>query len=113
MTKTVVVLLSTLAFVGTASAAVEYYRLDDDEFLTQFSGKRDNVERKGGEGDFLYVPPNRPHAFRNDSDAPVRMLILFTPGIARENFFLEVGGTKGLSPEELEAFYARHDQYHL
>jgi quercetin dioxygenase-like cupin family protein len=68
---------------------------------------------KGGEGDFLYVPPNRPHAFRNDSDAPVRMLILFSPGIARENFFLEVGKAKGLSPEELEAFYARHDQYNL
>jgi quercetin dioxygenase-like cupin family protein len=68
---------------------------------------------KGGEGDFLYVPPNRPHAFRNDSDGEVRMLILFSPGIARENFFLEIGGTKGLSPEELEAFYARHDQYHV
>ncbi|WP_330272702.1 cupin domain-containing protein [Lentzea sp. NBC_00516] len=66
-----------------------------------------------GEGDFLYVPSHRPHAFRNDSDAPVRMLILFSPGIARENFFLEVRNAKGLSPDELVAFYESHDQYNL
>jgi quercetin dioxygenase-like cupin family protein len=68
---------------------------------------------KATEGDFLYVPVDRPHAFRNDSDEPVRMLILFSPGIARENFFLEVGNAKDLSPEELKAFYERHDQYNL
>ncbi|MDX3656723.1 cupin domain-containing protein [Streptomyces sp. ID05-26A] len=68
---------------------------------------------RAGEGDFLYVPADRPHAFRNDSDAPVRMLILFSPGIAREDFFLEVGAAKGLSEEELVAFYERHDQYNL
>ncbi|MCX2950099.1 cupin domain-containing protein [Lentzea sp. NEAU-D7] len=69
--------------------------------------------RTAGEGDFLYVPAHRPHAFRNDSDAPVRMLILFSPGIAREEFFLEVQEAKNLSPEELVAFYERHDQYNL
>ncbi|KOV79243.1 hypothetical protein [Nocardia sp. NRRL S-836] len=58
-------------------------------------------------------PGARPHAFRNDSDADVRMLILFSPGIARENFFLEVGAAKDLSPEDLKAFYERHDQYNL
>ncbi|GLY53529.1 cupin domain-containing protein [Lentzea sp. NBRC 102530] len=68
---------------------------------------------RAGEGDFSYVPPNRPHAFRNDSDAPVRMLILFAPGVARENFFLEVGGAGDLDPDELRAFYERHDQYNL
>ncbi|MFD4640952.1 cupin domain-containing protein [Lentzea sp. NPDC058436] len=68
---------------------------------------------RAGEGDFLYVPVDRPHAFRNDSDAPARMLILFSPGIARENFFLEVGDAKNLSPDELVAFYERHDQYNL
>lgn len=68
---------------------------------------------KAGEGDFLYVPANRPHGFRNDSDAPVRMLLLFAPGIPRERFFLEIGEAKGLPRAELEAFYARHDQYLL
>ena len=53
------------------------------------------------------------HAFRNDSDAPVRMLVLFLPGIARENFFVEDGDAKGMSSEALVAFYERHDQYNL
>ncbi|MDX8054716.1 cupin domain-containing protein [Lentzea sp. BCCO 10_0798] len=75
--------------------------LDGEEWVT------------AGEGDFLYVPSHRPHAFRNDSDAPVRMLILFSPGIAREDFFLEVRDAKNLSPDELRAFYERHDQYNL
>ncbi|MEV6713889.1 cupin domain-containing protein [Lentzea sp. NPDC051208] len=75
--------------------------LDGEEWVT------------AGEGDFLYVPPDRPHAFRNDSDSPVRMLILFSPGIAREEFFLEVREAKNLSPDELVAFYERHDQYNL
>lgn len=75
--------------------------LDGEEWVT------------AGEGDFLYVPSHRPHAFRNDSDAPVRMLILFSPGIPREDFFLEVRDAKGLSPDELRAFYERHDQYNL
>ena len=75
--------------------------LDGEEWMT------------AGEGDFLYVPSHRPHAFRNDNDAPARMLILFSPGIAREDFFLEVQNAKGLSPEELVAFYERHDQYNL
>jgi quercetin dioxygenase-like cupin family protein len=75
--------------------------LDGEEWVT------------AGVGDFLYVPSHRPHAFRNDSDAPVRMLILFSPGIAREDFFLEVRDAKNLSPDELRAFYERHDQYNL
>jgi hypothetical protein len=32
------------------------------------------------QGDFLHVPQGGPHAFRNDSDAPADMLLLFTPG---------------------------------
>ena len=41
-------------------------------------------------------------------------LILFAPGIARENFFLEMAelrrSGRTLTPEEMTAFYARHDQ---
>ena len=41
-------------------------------------------------------------------------LILFAPGIARENFFAELAelrrSGRTLTPEEMTAFYARHDQ---
>jgi quercetin dioxygenase-like cupin family protein len=66
-------------------------------------------------GDFLYVPEGGLHAFRNDSDEPASMLILFAPGFAREEYFQELAGIRAsgrtLSPEEWTDLYARHDQY--
>jgi hypothetical protein len=52
MTKTLVILLTTFGSIGTASAMVDLYHLDDAEFLTQFSGYRNAVVRKGGEEDY-------------------------------------------------------------
>ena len=67
------------------------------------------------QGDFLYVPEHGVHAFRNDSDAPASILILFAPGAPRERYFEELADivTTGrqLSAEEWTELYARHDQY--
>jgi quercetin dioxygenase-like cupin family protein len=66
-------------------------------------------------GDYLYVPPNGIHAFRNDSDEPASMLILFAPGTPREKYFLGLAeiaeSGRKLSDEEYTAFLAEHDQY--
>ncbi len=67
-----------------------------------------------GPGDFALVHEGGAHGFRNDGDEPVSFLILFAPGIARENFFLEMAelrrSGRTLTPEQMTAFYARHDQ---
>ena len=67
-----------------------------------------------GPGDFALVHEGGAHGFRNDGDEWASFLILFAPGIARENFFLEMAelrrSGRTLSPEEMTAFYARHDQ---
>lgn len=66
-------------------------------------------------GDYLYVPDNGIHAFRNESDEPASMLILFAPGPPRENYFREIAeiarSGRQLSPEERTEFLASHDQY--
>jgi quercetin dioxygenase-like cupin family protein len=66
-------------------------------------------------GDYLYVPENGIHAFRNDTDEPASMLILFAPGPPREEYFLEVAEMartgRQLTQEERTEFLARHDQY--
>ncbi|WP_433265047.1 cupin domain-containing protein [Actinosynnema sp. CS-041913] len=66
-------------------------------------------------GDFLFVPEGGIHAFRNDSDDPASMLILFAPGAPREEYFrelAEIGETgRRLSAEEWTELYARHDQH--
>jgi mannose-6-phosphate isomerase-like protein (cupin superfamily) len=66
-------------------------------------------------GDFFYVPEGGVHAFRNDSDEPAAMLIIFAPGAPRERYFQELAEIRAsgreLSAEEWTELYARHDQY--
>jgi len=68
----------------------------------------------GAAGDYLYIPEGGVHGFRNGSEAPASMLILFAPGAPRERYFEELAeiGASGreLSPEEWAELYARHDQ---
>jgi mannose-6-phosphate isomerase-like protein (cupin superfamily) len=65
---------------------------------------------EGLPGDFLYVPPGGIHAFRNESAS---MLILFTPGAPREDYFetLATGRLKDMTDDERVAFFLRHDTF--
>jgi mannose-6-phosphate isomerase-like protein (cupin superfamily) len=67
------------------------------------------------QGDFLYVPEGGIHAFRNASDQPASMLILFAPGAPREQYFRETAeiaaSGRKLSYDEWTKLFARHDQY--
>lgn len=75
-----------------AMGATEHFHRTISESFYVLSGKvrLHNGERwvTGGEGDFLYVPAGGLHAFQNDSDAPVSLLLLFTPGAPREEALL-------------------------
>ena len=79
--------------------------------VTLYAGGRWQPYRPG---DFALASERGVHGFRNDADEPASFLILFTPGIAREEFFAEMAELRrtGRTPtrEEMTAFYARHDQ---
>jgi len=67
-------------------------------------------------GDFLQVPEGGVHAFDNHgSSEPAAMLILFAPAPPREEYFIglaEIADSgRKLTPEEMTAFLAKHDQY--
>jgi mannose-6-phosphate isomerase-like protein (cupin superfamily) len=62
-------------------------------------------------GDFLYVPQGGLHAFRNDSDEPASMLLLFTPGAPREEYFEKVGQVSDWPEKERAEFFIKHDTY--
>jgi quercetin dioxygenase-like cupin family protein len=66
-------------------------------------------------GDFMFVPELGVHGFRNESDEPASMLILFTPGAPREAYFEELAeilaSGRTLGDDEWTDLYARHDQY--
>jgi quercetin dioxygenase-like cupin family protein len=87
-----------------------FYILDETVLLT--GGAR---WRRAGAGDYFNSSEGSVHAFRNDSEAPAPMLIVFAPGAPRERYFRELapiaGGGRTLSSEEWTELYARHDQY--
>ncbi|MEV5611134.1 cupin domain-containing protein [Streptomyces sp. NPDC052225] len=65
----------------------------------------------GREGDFLYVPVGGLHAFKNATDEPLSMLMLFSPGAPREEYFEQVAEVSRRGGEELKNFRVRHDSY--
>jgi len=80
-----------------------------DGTVTIYDGG-DWVETRAG--DFAHVPPGGIHGFRNDSGATASMLLLFTPGAPREEYFetlRKLGEGLTMSDEERDAFYVAHD----
>ena len=69
-------------------------------------------------GDLVHVPRSSVHGFRSAGpDVGARFLILFTPGIPREDYFeglldLHSGG-RTPTTAEIDAFALRHDQLNL
>ena len=60
-------------------------------------------------GDFLYVPIGGLHGFRNATDEPASMLLLFSPGAPPEPYFEGMAGLADMSDDERRDFFLRHD----
>ena len=60
-------------------------------------------------GDFVHVPPGGIHGFRNESGAPASMLLHFSPGAPREDYFEGLVGLADMDEQERGAFFAAHD----
>ncbi|BBA98102.1 monooxygenase [Actinacidiphila reveromycinica] len=76
------------------------------------SPKGDRVVR-AGEGSCMFVPPGTPHAFRNATDKPVKMLFQNYPSPDHETYFEEIAeiwsrGT-AVDPAAVEAMRRRYD----
>ena len=68
----------------------------------------------GGPGDFLHVPEGGVHGFRNESGEPASMLLLFTPGAPREDYFETIADAarrRAMSPGDWTEFFLRHDTF--
>lgn len=65
----------------------------------------------GTAGDFIHIPAGGLHGFRNESGAPVSMLMLFVPGAGREEYFERLAEIAGMEDEERREFFIRHDSY--
>lgn len=65
-------------------------------------------------GDFAFVPEGGVHGFRNESGADASMLILFTPGAPREDYFETLADQvrrEAMTEDDWREFYLRHDTF--
>jgi len=65
-------------------------------------------------GDFVHVPIGGVHGFRNESGAPVSLLIHFAPGAPREGYFEGLARWEAEGrPDDaaVEAFFRLHDNH--
>jgi quercetin dioxygenase-like cupin family protein len=65
--------------------------------------------RTGRPGDFMFVPEGGLHGFRGADHAS--MLLMFTPGAPREDYFETLAAAAEMSPQERAEFMIRHDTY--
>ena len=65
--------------------------------------------RTGRAGDFMFVPPGGLHGFRGADRAS--MLLLFTPGAPREDYFETLAAAEPMTEEQRTEFMLRHDTY--
>ena len=67
-----------------------------------------------GPGDFMHVPPGGVHGFRNESGEPASMLLLFTPGAPREDYFetlADPARREAMDEAGWSEFFLRHDTF--
>ena len=103
---------------GPGGASPHVHRTFSESFYV-LEGMFDFYDGTGweplGTGDFLYVPRSGVHAFRNGGTVGASMLILFTPGLPREQYFTELqeiaASGRTPSPEEWIEIWRRNDQF--
>jgi hypothetical protein len=62
------------------------------------------------------VPEGGVHGFRNESGEPASMLLLFTPGAPREDYFetlADAARRDAMTSEDWTEFFLRHDTFWL
>ena len=65
------------------------------------------------QNDFLYVPPGGIHGFRNESDAPTSLLMLFAPGAPREHYFEGIAKLGEMTDEERREWLIKNGNYFI
>ncbi len=61
----------------------------------------DGQARRAGAGEFVRIPPGRPHCFKNESDSDVTMLFTVVPAARIDEFFRAISGPPDI-PRVLE-----------
>ncbi|MCQ9133595.1 MULTISPECIES: cupin domain-containing protein [Streptomyces] len=103
---------------GSPGAPAHFHTKATEVFLVLDGAMRflvgDEV-RTLGKGDFLTVPPTVPHAFAPAVDSTAELLVLFTPGLHRFDYYrlLERVYRGEADVEEIRASSERYDNHYF
>lgn len=100
---------------GKTGAQLHYHRYMDETFIitqgtltVQLSEHEENVAAGG----VVYVPRFTPHGFRNNTEEPVKLILVFNPAQKREGFFeglYEVTQEDPVDPDKFLSLYHKYD----
>lgn len=85
-------------------AATEVYRVDAGELAIYVGDERSRRLTRAGE--VVHIPSGVPHTVRNESPAPARALVVFSPGREMEAFVR--AAAEATAPEDVVALARRH-----
>jgi quercetin dioxygenase-like cupin family protein len=91
----------------TDGAGPHHHRAHVDSFLVldgELEVTVDGERRTLGPGELAVVPPGTVHAFRNASDAQVRLLNLHTPGMRFDEYIRKMDAGENPDPAEYDSF---------
>jgi quercetin dioxygenase-like cupin family protein len=72
----------------------------------------DDEQIEAGKGSIIHIPSLVNHAFRNNSDSEVKVLLVFTPAVGREVFFRELYQMlSGKNHSGISELNAKYDTY--
>jgi quercetin dioxygenase-like cupin family protein len=75
---------------GTVGARLHYHRYLDETFVVtdgMLAVSHGQTKVAARAGSVIHVPRFTPHAFANESDRPVTLMLIFNPAQGREGFF--------------------------
>ena len=98
-------------------AKLHYHRFMDETFVVHEGTLTIQVADKKIDAPadtVIYVPRFTPHGFYNDTDKPVRLMLLFNPSQQREGFFRGLHETlseQPIDPDKYLKLYNKYDSF--
>lgn len=99
---------------GMVGAQLHFHRYTDETFIVMdgtlaVTHGESKVSAKAGS--VIHIPRFTPHAFANESDKPVTLMLIFNPALSREGFFYGLQQIFNAPNFDAAAFTALNHKY--
>jgi len=102
---------------GIVGAQLHFHRYTDETFIVTegtLAVTHGQAKVQASAGAVIYVPRFTPHAFGNESDKPVTLMLIFNPAQSREGFFYgleQILNAPVFNPADFLALNHKYDSY--